>query len=314
MSENRDYIPTDEFRKLETEVDRRRARLETEGRALDLEKLDSAIPKPGERLAFSVAEVMPEAMEVLARVRDKWKAYCEALKPQFGALPASKACAEHPAVSRSKLFEETCQRTKQNGDQFTPAWTPCSECQGEKARTAQRAFWRKRGVPERVLGATFDNFESDTEEKVLAKGSVGAWMKRQGVFLVLRGSVGTGKGHLAAAALKAHGNGIWIGHADMLTDLRASYVVHNTSDLLESWKECECLVLDEFGLSSGGKDEDPMLYQVLADRHDKRRQTIITTNLDRDKFRDAIGFRLLDRIGEDCEIVVANWESHRKAK
>lgn len=261
----------------------------------------------------SVAEAMPELVAAMERQRAKWAAFCDSMRPQFDSAPETKACPQHPSVRLVKLFEETCQQSRQAGE-FVAAYAPCGECGGEAARAKQRAFWRRRGVPERVVDATLSNFTVDTEDKVLARGKVQEWIKRSGVFLLLRGTTGTGKGHLASGCLKAQGNGLFITHADMLSDLRASYTLHTTKDLLATWQECELLVLDEFGLSPGGKDEEPMLYQVLTKRYEERRPTIITTNLGKDEFAAAIGYRLLDRIGEDCTVVVCAWESHRRAK
>lgn len=264
-----------------------------------------------DNFALSVADVMPEMIEAMERQREKWAAFCDTIRPQFAEAPETKACDQHHAVRRPKLFEESCQRSRQKGE-YRTVYAPCPECTGEEARTAQRAFWRRRGVPERVVDSTLANFTTDTEEKVVAVGKVREWIKRNGIFLLLRGTPGTGKGHLASGCLKAHGNGLWITQADMLKDLRASYTLHTTTSLIEDWRNAEVFVLDEFGLSPGGGDEESMLYQVLADRYDKRRPTVITTNLDREKFKETIGFRLMDRIGEDCVVVQCIWESHRR--
>ncbi|WP_272941129.1 ATP-binding protein [Chthoniobacter flavus] len=115
---------------------------------------------------------------------------------------------------------------------------------------------------------------------------------------MLLGRSGAGKGYLATAALKWNGSGIFLKHPDMLMDLRASYDAGRTQELITRWQDCEMLVLDEFGLSGGGRDEEPMLYQVLADRYDHRRPTIITSNLEIGALREVLGFRLLNRLGE----------------
>lgn len=270
-------------------------------------------PPVTEDIAVSVADVMPEVIASMERARAHWATFCDSIRPQFEAAPDTKACEHHPAVRRPKVFEETCQQSRHE-DAYRTAYAPCGECGGEAARTQQRAFWRKRGVPERVIDATLANFATDTDDKVLARAKVQDWIKRNGTFLLLRGTTGTGKGHLASGCLKAHGNGLWITQADMLSDLRASYTLHTTPSLIESWRDAELFVLDEFGLSPGGNDEGPMLYQVLSSRYENRRPTVITTNLNKDDFAAAIGFRLLDRIGEDYAVVSCVWESHRRKK
>lgn len=290
------------------------ATLETE--VADLISRRNAAGKPvvpSEPSTASVASVASEVCDRMRRLRDDWLAFCEAQRPLIAAAPQTISCEHHPLAVRPILFEETCQRTRWDA-RFTPVYAPCPDCATDKAKAAQRRFWARRGVPERVITATLENFAADTEEKVIALGKVRQWIKDNGVFLLLMGTVGTGKSHLAAGCLKAQGNGRFITHADMLSDLRASYTLHNTDALIDGWRDAEMLVLDEFGLSPGGKDEEPMLYQVLAERHDKHRPTIITSNMSRDAMRDALGYRLIDRINEDCVTVTCNWPSHRISK
>lgn len=271
------------------------------------------VPSLAPKDQFCVADVMPEMVASMARQRAKWAAFCESIRPDFDALPESKACPHHPTADRTKLFEETCQQSRVAGE-FRAAWAPCGECDSAAARTKQRAFWRKRGVPERVIEATLSNFVTDTEGRSFARGKVCEWQNRNGVFLLLRGTAGTGKGHLASGVLKIAGNGLWITHANMLSDLRTSYTLHTTKAVMAEWQEAECLVIDELGVSPGGRDEETMFYQVLADRHDKRLPTVLTTNLESDKYRAVLGHRLMDRIGEDCVVVQCAWASWRTKK
>lgn len=275
--------------------------------------MSGELPDFQHREILSIADAMPDVLSSLARMQEKAAEFFAEVRPQFEAAPETKACEHHPLAIRPKVFDETCQRTRMEG-RFVVAYAPCPECADARTKERHRAFWTRRGVPGRVIDSTLSNFEADTAERRKAMAEVLAWNKRNGNFLVLRGTTGTGKGHMAAACLKAQGDGLFITHADMLADLRASYTLKNTRELLESWQAAAMFVLDEFGLSPGGNDEEPMLYQVLAKRYEDHRPTIITTNLDRDTFRQKIGFRLIDRIGEDCTIVVCEWDSYRRPK
>lgn len=257
----------------------------------------------------SLSEIMPNVISGLERVKEKWAAFREEQKPLFAKEPKFIRCAQHPKEKMKILFDETCQQTLHN-KKFTPIYAPCSQCLDEATKARRRLFWRKRGVPERVIDATFLNFEGHED----AVQKVRSWLKKKGLFLMMSGTTGTGKGHLAASCLKQHGDGLFIEHVNMLSDLRSSYSTQATAQLIETWQSAEMLVLDELGLSAGGNDEQPMLYQVLADRHDKRRPTIITTNQEREKVRDLLGYRLLDRIREDATEVQMNWESFRTKK
>jgi DNA replication protein DnaC len=311
MSERPEYVPTDAQRALDAEVERRKAKLFSEGKANELERKNSIVPVEPD-VVVSVDAVMPAIMASLDRARQRTAVFFEDVRTKMSDAPQFLICPKHE-LKRSIDFDLSCQQSYR-ADKFSPAYLPCIECEREEKNERRRSFWRKRGMPDRVIDASFKNFQADTDEKLDAIAKVRDWLIRRGNFLLLCGSTGTGKGHLAASCLRMQGAGLWIEHVNMLSDLRASYVMHDTKELVEKWQDCEMLVLDEFGLSPGGKDEEPLLYQVLADRYDKRRPTIITSNLDKPKLRDAIGYRLLDRIREDCSEISMNWPSFRTGK
>jgi DNA replication protein DnaC len=320
------HIPTQAFHDLEAEVARRRARLEQAGHANELERHASIIGDDGR--IVSVADVARDAAAMFERLRQKKAAFDERLRPQFNAAPQSIACEFHPQQTRPISFDRTAGETQMRGV-FTPIYEPCALCEAEERAARQRRYWLARGVEERNITASFRSFIADTPEKSAALATVKAWLARRGNYLLLIGPTGTGKGHLATACLRANGSGIFVKHPDLLGQLRATYSPHsshalsthnhagastagcNTEDLIRRWQDCEMLVLDEFGLTPGGRDEEPVLYRILADRYDRRRPTIITTNLELAPLREALGFRLLDRIRPDCTQVEMAWESWR---
>lgn len=306
------HIPTPEQLALDAQATARREKLEQEGHALEVEQRDSIVPVSAERVPC-LAELLPEAVAVFAGLAERSKVFFEQMRPKVAAARQSIPCPEHPDAGRPIDFDLTCNRSRDAGE-FVAAYGPCPRCAAAEADERRRHFWARRGMPERVINALFKTFDTSgdaAEQKQEAVNAVRAWYRRKGNFLLLVGTTGTGKGHLAAACLRNCGAGLWIEHVNMLADLRASYTLHTTNDLIVTWQEAEMFVLDEFGLSPGGKDEEPMLYQVLAERYDKRRPTIITSNLDREAFREALGYRLLDRVREDCTEVRMKWESWR---
>lgn len=313
MTEKPAYIPTESQLALDAEVERRKAKLLDEGHANELEKNESAVPATPDRIV-SVADAIAPAIDVFERLRRSSAAFFEDVREKVKGAPKSIICEKH-ALERPIDFDLSCHATRRSDLQkFIPAYLPCTACEKEEKDERRRAFWRRRGMPDRVIDANFKNFKASSPEQIDVLTKVKEWFGRSGNFLILAGTTGTGKGHLAAACLRAHGSGIWIEHVNMLGDLRASYTLQNTRDVIERWQEAEMMVLDEFGLSPGGKDEEPLLYQVLADRYDKRRPTIITSNLDKPRLREAIGYRLLDRIREDCTECLLSWPSFRTNK
>lgn len=304
---------------------------------MSLHDLDSEIARRRDRassepLRVSIPEQSATAPPALNAILAKFKLmqehfeeFSQSLRPEFDAMPETAPCDKHPSVILSKDFDATVSESRHRG-YFAPRYSGCPECGREASEGIERRYWLRRGVPHRVIDATFKNFHTPMRQQEIVWREAMAWKASPKAFLILSGSSGTGKGHLAAACLKSGTtviddgiphkvtDGLFITHADMLTDLRASYEMHTTKDVIEGWRDTPMLVIDEYGVRATGKDEEPMLYQVLAGRYDKRLKTIITTNLELPELKDSLGARLMDRICEGYTAVVCRWESFRRAQ
>lgn len=279
--------------------------------------------------ATSVSSVTSKIEDLLRKARQATGAFEDQIRPALDAAPRRKPCDAHSEVMLALDRQRSVADSWQHESGVRLVYTACQRCQREAEESAGRRYWTRRGVPNRVLDATFQTFESagqsgaekqkamlDAIAFVAKAGApidpgVNTSLKRGG-FLLIVGSTGTGKGHLAVSAMKALGEGgLFITQADLLSDLRTSYTDHTTADFLEKFKTTPCLVLDEVGVTVGGKDEAPMLYQILAARHDKRLPTIITSNEELPALKETLGYRLVDRIREDYTVITCRWESHR---
>ena len=85
--------------------------------------------------------------------------------------------------------------------------------------------------------------------------------------------------------------------------------------MVNRYASYDLLVLDELGYVPFSKEGAELLFQVLAERHE-RKAVIITTNLgfaDWTKvFGDAtLTAALLDRVTHKAHIINFTWESHR---
>ena len=114
------------------------------------------------------------------------------------------------------------------------------------------------------------------------------------------GGFGTGKSHLGAAALRKFGRGWFIKQSSLLFALRATYKDKAAFDPIERAQTARLLVLDDVGISSGGRDELPLLHEILDYRHGERLPTIITSNLPIEGLSSVIGERMADRLRESA--------------
>nr|DAN07188.1 MAG TPA: Replicative helicase [Caudoviricetes sp.] len=219
-------------------------------------------------------------------------------------------------------------------------WTKCPDCMAAQIRAEAEAraaaerlqrqqAWQRRigdaGVPERFRDRTFSAFvaETDAQRHALAfaqdfAGSF-AMPARRGRSALFVGKPGTGKTHLAAAiamALLAHGHTVLFA-----TVLRALRGIKDTWSRTSSVTEAEAvarltgpdlLILDEVGIQTGSAVEGHLLFDVLNERYERRRSTLLLSNLPLAEVRDYLGQRIFDRLREDGgEQVVFDWDSHR---
>lgn len=184
---------------------------------------------------------------------------------------------------------------------------------------AQRARLRQASFPSLK---TFDAFDFKAAAGVnkqqvldLAKGNY--LTSSENVVLV--GSVGTGKTHLAIAmGVEACRNGKrtkFYTVAALINELIEAQEHRRLLRLQQYLAKVDLLVLDELGMVPYDKDGANMLFQVIASRNELR-STIITTNLEFKDWTQVFGSQqlttaVLDRLTHRCHILEMNGDSYR---
>jgi DNA replication protein DnaC len=86
------------------------------------------------------------------------------------------------------------------------------------------------------------------------------------------------------------------------------------SDVIGGYTACDLLILDEIGAQVGSEHEKQLMFEILNDRYQDMRPTILISNLNAQELEQFLGHRVMDRYRE-CGVVLAfDWESHRGAK
>lgn len=255
-------------------------------------KHPSVIPTREETtIEAPLAAINLSLREIEAMIKRRRIAFDSAIS----SLSWTRPCPTHGAIQ--EMDSEATFRRYSEGDAVEFVWSPCPLCEQEK-KAAKTIAWLKRiGVPEDLIHCTLDNFKvtSVAHEKALghAHYMVGSGV---GMFVIYGASYGVGKSHLAVAILRAFKAGKFITNDGMLQALRASYRDHDIEDIQEACKETALLVIDDLGISGGGKDEGPMIHSILTHRYGAMLPTVITTNLPAREWRLAIGERMVDRM------------------
>jgi DNA replication protein DnaC len=185
---------------------------------------------------------------------------------------------------------------------------PCV-CQIDNLHLQRAAQLREESNTETLTGKTFENFlpegvSADPE----ARATVHAAFERCRVFaekpekwLLLTGTYGCGKTHLAAAIANhclAHGQPVlFLNTPDLLDYLRETFAPSADATYTERFEEIRTvpiLILDDLGTESPTHWATEKLYQLLNYRYNARLPTVITTNKDLKDIDQRIASRLSD--------------------
>jgi len=222
--------------------------------------------------------------------------------------PTTIKCRRHPEHDRQLDEEFSAEATAAMGT-LTARYLPCPNCKAEVESSRLVEY----GLPANLTHANFDNFTPGNEDEAGFVKVVESFYAARRGFLILLGGYGTGKSHLAAAAFRRYGQGWFVSHNSLLVSLRHTYRDKMAFDPIERGKNARLLVLDDVGLSGGGRDELPMLHEILNHRHCDKLPTVITSNLSYECLIGLLGERMADRLRESTfRVLTFTGASHRK--
>ena len=169
------------------------------------------------------------AGDVLKELLPKWEAKAREMKEFFDKLNEHVLkldpvyCVDHEDTqipinmdrSRSESWIDR---------EFSIVYDKCPKCHPEEKSTdLVNEKWKKMGIPSNLYSSTIENFDIDTEPKKRAVSKIYKQLEKSGGFIILRGTVGTGKTHLAVGVIKHFGDGILVTEADLVGELRETY-------------------------------------------------------------------------------------------
>jgi DNA replication protein DnaC len=178
--------------------------------------------------------------------------------------------------------------TRPDGSRFA------KDCDCRIERRAARMI-AKTNIPRRYEHCTLDSYETGfhgatrslKSAHLSARKFVESYpLETQGTGLLLTGSIGVGKTHLAVGILQAlvaerGATGLFYDYRELLKQVQNSYnkqVQATELEILRPVFEAEVLVLDELGASKPTDWVWDTVAHILNTRYNDRRTTIITTN------------------------------------
>ncbi len=154
--------------------------------------------------------------------------------------------------------------------------------------------------------------------RLLREMATGDYIKKHR-NIIFMGRSGTGKSHLATAlgieACRQNIRTRFVSCYGLVNELIEAREEHLLRRLIARYCRYELLILDELGYIPFSKEGAELLFQILAERHEKG-SVIITTNLGFADWSQVFGDpimtgALLDRLTHRAHIIPCDWDSYR---
>lgn len=225
---------------------------------------------------------------------------------------------------------------------FGRVWSKCPACVSEqnaieRAEMAEKEAkqrtdaWERRvgmaGIPERFKSRTLASYQADSSEQKkaleFAKGyaeSFGDSLK-SGRSAIFCGIPGTGKTHLAVgialAVMAKNRTAAFTTVQRLVRRVKDSWrngADESEGQIIALFVDVDLLILDEIGVQFGTEFEKNLLFDVINERYENSRPTLLLSNLDVDGVKRFLGERVFDRLREGGGKAIAfTWKSYRGA-
>lgn len=187
---------------------------------------------------------------------------------------------------------------------------------------AELAARQEKSVAYRISQARFERIETveafDFEFNASTRKLKNRYLKliesdlaAQGLNALFVGSSGLGKTHLARAlGYRLCQNGVRVLFTTMSSMTLALSTADATGTLrktIDHYTQPALLIIDELGYVRLSETESNLAFQIISQRHDRRRSTIVTTNRIFQEWNqvfhnDAIAHAIIDRLVQRSEV------------
>ena len=222
-------------------------------------------------------------------------------------------------------------------------WLGCPACgvaereaerlRDEQQRRAMRVQeWEGRigraGIPERFRDRTLESYMVNHEGQQMALDFAKAYaddfaqVRKTGRSAIFMGNFGTGKTHLAVGiglqVMREHKASVLFATAGRMVRMVKDSWARNSgvteSDVVAQMVFPDLLIVDEVGVQQGTEFERNVMFDVLNDRYEQRKPSLLLTNHTvEDLSSKYLGERVVDRLREDGGGVLKfSWGSGRR--
>lgn len=198
------------------------------------------------------------------------------------------------------------------------------EEEAERQRKIRKNFSECQ-IGDRFIGLNFKSYvpENDKAKDVLEKCIQYAKSfekaPKKGASLIFLGKPGTGKNHLASAIcthiMENQKTTLHTTVMKMIRRIKSTWSRGSSESeqkAIIAFCEPDLLVIDEVGVQFGSETEKLILTEIINERYERYRSTILISNLNLKNLADTLGERVIDRFRDGGDVLVFDWESYRK--
>ena len=208
----------------------------------------------------------------------------------------------------------------------------CPECAAEEndREEAEKELRRKKEsfnrrlhnamISPRFAQKTLENYKAETDGQKkaisLAKWFIENHKNVSGMIFI--GKTGTGKNHLACGIIhkiiEQGGTALITTAMKIIRTIKDSWTDREAKEgeIIDLYTQPGLLVIDEIGVQFGSDTEKLYISEIINDRYEAMRPTLLLGNIKLDELTEQLGDRPVDRFREGGKIVQFDWDSYRK--
>ena len=211
-------------------------------------------------------------------------------------------------------------------------YNTCPKCSDDNIKKIDDGKKRERikikiecaGIGKRFMCKSFDNYYTSTQEAKIMLNKCKRYadnfhkVQEKGSNVIMCGTHGTGKTHLATAIIKKviedGYNAKYVRLSDYIAEVRSTYSIDSKSacrQILAAYSSKDLLVIDEIDIPKFTESDDRLFFDLIDSRYMKMLPTILITNYTPGEFKQKVNKKIADRMSE-CSVVYAfDFESYR---
>lgn len=186
----------------------------------------------------------------------------------------------------------------------------------KKSQEAIQASFQASRITPRFRDRTFENFQVHGLNRVAFEAAV-QFDPQSGQGLMLYGSYGIGKTHLAAAIANrfiGKMSVLYISCPDLLLEIRESINGKGKPERFAVARQVPLLVLDDIGAEKPSDWVRETLFVLINHRYEYKLPTVFTTNCTLEELEVRLGGRIVSRIAEMCRCIKFSGKDFRLNK